>query len=360
MPSIKIATFNVEWLVLAFGGQWTKWTPPTIPRSFPGGKVAGVVHEPIADVHEMCERIAGVIKESGAKIIGYQEGPPLKAQMEAFVAKFLDGKFVVHHSNSRWQSVGALVHTSVANKATAWTPALPPVPAAWSNAPFYPWGLIGLADRKNHKLDRHPLLLSYAPKAGTELRIVVVHTKSKFSKLKTKAQWEKRDREAILDALTARAKLSAEVFRIREFLNQQLNTPGEARSIMVMGDMNDGPYAELMEREFLIHNIVDELAGSLLHPDSYFRHAMTPAMLATAATTRFPDPLEGGKIVEELIDHMLVSPAIWMKGGDIRVAADTCRVEAGAYEHHYDDDPDNRKRDKRPSDHKPVSVVLEY
>jgi hypothetical protein len=280
--------------------------------------------------------------------------------MEAFVDQFLDSKYVVLHSNSRWQSVGALVHESIADKVAAWTPALPPLPAGWTKVPFYPWGLIKVDERKDHKLDRHPLLMSVQLKPGLDLRIVVVHTKSKFSKLKRKEQWERRDREAVLDALTARAKLSAEIYRIREFLSQQLATSGEARAIMVMGDVNDGPYAELMEQEFLIHNIIDELTGSILHPGSYFQHAMTPQTLAKAATTRFPDPLQGGKIVEELIDHMLVSPAIWAGSGDVRISADSCQVEAGAYERHYDDDPNDRQRDKRPSDHKPVSVVLEY
>jgi hypothetical protein len=360
MPSIKIATFNLEWLVLAFGGEWTDWVPPTIPPSFPGGKVGGVNHEPIPDVHGMCRRVAGVIGEIDAKIVAYQEGPPLKAQMEAFVDRFLGGEYVVHHSNPRWQSVGALVHASIADQVAAWQPMLPPVPAAWTKIPFYPWGLIAADEQKQHKLDRHPLLLSVAPEPGKELRVVVVHTKSKFSKLKRKEQWEQRDREAVLDALTARAKLSAEVFRIREFLTRQLAAAGESRSIAVMGDLNDGPYAELMEREFLIHNIVDELAGSLLAPGSYFKHAMTPETLQTAATTRFPDPLEGGRIVEELIDHVLVSPAIWMGDGDFRIEQDSCRVEAGAYEHFYDDDPNDRQRGLRPSDHKPVSVVFAY
>ncbi|MBI4786091.1 MAG: hypothetical protein HY782_03475 [Chloroflexi bacterium] len=359
MPQIKIATFNAEWMALLFGGQWKTWQSPTIPLSFPGGSVAGVQHEPIGDVHALCRRIAGVIKQMRAKIIGIEEGPPLKEQMEAFVAQFLDGDYVVHHSNSRWQSITALVHKSVAAKVSAWQPQLPGLGKTWSGIPYYPWGLIGEEERKKHNLDRHPLVLSYKPKAGKELRIMVLHTKSKFSKLKTKQQWLARDREAVLDALNARAKLSAEVFRVRQFLDEQLSLADTPRSFVVMGDLNDGPFAELMEREFMIHNIVDELVGSFLYPDCHFRHAMDAEALRTAATTRFADPLEDGQIVEELIDHILVSPGVWQQQGDFRVKPGSCRVETKAYDDH-DDTGAERKRELRPSDHKPVSVILEY
>lgn len=58
------------------------------------------------------------------KIIGIQEGPPLKAQIEAFVQQFLNGEYVVHQSNATWQSIYALIHTSIADQVTAWQPDL--------------------------------------------------------------------------------------------------------------------------------------------------------------------------------------------------------------------------------------------
>lgn len=358
MPQLKIATFNIEWMVLAFGGRWADWQAGTIPASFPGGTVGGVKHPPIADIHGMCRRIAGVIRDMNAKIVGIEEGPPLKAQLEAFVDRFLDGDYAVHHSNSKWQSICCLVHKSIANRVQAWTPELPALPTYWSRVPYYPWGAITAEERKQHRLDRHPLLLRFQPSQKKTLYIMVVHTKSKFSKLKRREQWESRDREAILDALSARAKLSAEVFRIRAFLDEQLKDP--SREIVIMGDLNDGPFAELIEQEFLIHNIVDELVGSLLHPDSYFRHAMDSETLRSAATTRFPDPLQNGAIVEELIDHALVSPRIWEKTGRFSLVSKSCQVESDIYEAHFADTGPSRKRELRPSDHKPVSLVMQH
>ncbi|MCI0396068.1 MAG: hypothetical protein L0332_26435 [Chloroflexi bacterium] len=363
MSQIKVATFNCEWMVSIFGGLWTHWVFPTIPDKFPGKKLGDIKLEPIDDVPGLCQRIAAVIREIDAEIIGIQEGPPRKDQMEAFVERFLGGDYVVFHSNENWQSISALVHKSVAPQVIAWQPELPPIKKRWSSIPYYPWGLIGADERKNHKLARHPLLLSFKPQADKELLLMLLHTKSKYSKLKDPAQWANRDREAILDALTVRAKLSAEVYRVREFINKQFDqlAPGDKPlSLVVMGDLNDGPYAELIEREFLIHNIVDELVGTLLNSDRHFRHAMSPEALRTAATTRFPDPLEGGQIVEELIDHILVSPAIWRGKGDFRLRANSCRVETKVYEKYFADTGPTRKRHLRPSDHMPVTAKFRY
>jgi len=360
MSEIKIATFNIEWMVSLFGGRWTDWVSPTIPPTFPGRSLGGIRLEPIADVPALCQRIAGVIQGIGAQIIGIQEGPPLKEQLEVFVKRFLGNEYVVHHSNPNWQSVCALVHKSISNRVTVLAPDSPEVTHLRSAIPYYPWGKFAKADQKKHRFARHPLILRFRPDAEKELRLIVLHTKSKFSKLKTREQWEAREPEAIQDALDTRQKLSAEIARIREFLDDQLKNSGWKSPIITMGDFNDGPFAELMEEEFLIHNIIDELVGSLLTPTHHLRHAMEPQVLATASTTRFPDPLNNGQITEELIDHILVSPGIWRKTSPFRLKKNSCRVEAQVFDQHNADTGPVLQRGLRPSDHKPVSAVLTY
>jgi hypothetical protein len=88
-------------------------------------------------------------------------------------------------------------------------------------------------------------------------------------------------------------------------------------------------------------------------------HAMTPEVLATAKTVRFPDPLQGGAMTEELIDHILVSPSIADGNGAFRLKADSCQVETAAYDH-FNNDANDNDRGLRPSDHKPVSAVIKY
>lgn len=358
MAKLKIATFNIEWMISIFGGEWTNWDGK-IPNSFPGKSLGGIKLAPIDDVPGLCERIAGVIREVGADILGIQEGPPRKDQMELFVKKFLNEEYVVHQSNAKSQSIFALVRASIADKVVAFDPKSDELSLLSSKAPYYPWGAFKAADRKDHKFDRIPLVLRFTPAFGQELQVIVVHTKSKFSKLKTKKQWEDRDPVAVLDALNARQKLSAEIFRLREFLDRQFGSPNSHPSIVVMGDFNDGPFGELMEKEFLIHNILDELVGSFLRPERLFSHAMAPDVLASATTVRFSDPLEEGELVDELIDHLLVSPAMRDGAGIFALDEGSCKVEALAYDH-FNDPSDEKDRGLRPSDHKPVSAELLY
>ncbi len=359
MPSIKIATFNVEWMVSIFNGDWKQWDG-TIRNSFAGKKLGGIKLDKIGDVPALCNRIAGVIREIDAKIIGIQEGPPLNAQMQFFVDEYLDGDYEVHSSNPNWQGIHALVHKSVASKVTAFEYKDDEVKRLRTQIPFYPWGTFGVDDQKKHKFNRVPLVLTFQPSASKRLRLLVVHTKSKYSKLKTPQQWFDRDAEAITDALLARQKLSAEIFRLREFILEDLASDMSApHATVAMGDFNDGAYAELIEREFLIHNIVDELVGSFLTPETYFKHAMTPKTLSESSTVRFPDPLENGKIVEELIDHVVMSPSIWQEGKPFKLKSGSCRVEKQAFST-FDDTDGVRDRQLRPSDHQPVSFVLEY
>ncbi|HOD05645.1 MAG TPA: hypothetical protein PKH92_11435 [Anaerolineaceae bacterium] len=360
MPQIKIATFNTEWMILLFGGQWNKWQSPNMPKKFAGGRVGYNPNAPaITDTTALARRLAYVIREMNAQIIGLQEAPPLKAQLEVFVKRFLDDEYVVYHSNSDWQSISSLVHRSVADKVGAWTPALPGMGDMWKKIPYYPWGAIAADQRDLHTMKRKPLMLTFTPGFGKSLHLMVVHTKSKISKL-TAAKWARRDPKAVAEALDARMTLSAEVMRIRLFLDKLLDSSAAPLPVMVMGDMNDGPYAETLENEFMIHNILDELCGTMLYPDYHFRHAMQPATLRTASSTRFEDALNQGNIIEELIDHMVVSPSIWQGTGHFRIVPNSCQVESAIWQAACADQGPDDKREYRPSDHKPVSVTVEW
>ncbi len=359
MARIKIATFNIEWMISLFGGDWSAWNG-TIPDTFPGKSLGGIRLAPIADVPALCRRIAGVIKAVEPGILAVQEGPPLKDQMELFVREYLDDDFVVQSSNARSQSLHVLVHKSVADRVSSFSHDGPETMPLRSAIPFYPWGTIRPEDQKKHKFDRRPLVLTFGLPTGERLRIINVHTKSKFSKLKRPEQWYERDPEAIADALLARQKLSAEITRLRQYIVGDLRPGADSPSAcVVLGDFNDGAYAELMEREFLIHNIIDELVGSILDPETVFRHAMSPAEISESSTVSFPDPLEGGRIVEELIDHILISSGFWQPGGAFRLVESSCKVEMEAFEQ-FDESDGARRRGDRPSDHRPVSAVIEY
>lgn len=363
MSQLKVCTYNLEWMTSFFGARRdADWLANrVIPVSFPGKDAGGIRLSPIADIHGLCQRIASGIQTIDPDVLFVEEGPPLQEQMELFVETFLGDEYVVHRSNRADQAVHALIRRSLADKVKPWLPQTSTPQSLWRNVPYYPWGKIAPEDRKQHSFARYPLLLRAKLAADQDLILGGLHTKSKFSLLKTKRQWEDRanNPEPVLDALNSRQKLSAEIARLREVLTSIVAAGPEQGSVIVVGDFNDGPFKDLMENEFLIKSILDELVGSFLDPNTYFKHAMEPAVLSSASTTRFADPLLGGQVVGELIDHMVVSPAIWSGLGAYKIKTGSCQVEEAAWQMGVVGDPD-ASRDNRPSDHKPVSIVLDW
>ena len=357
MSEIKLATFNVEWMTSIFGAKHNDWDG-TIPGAFQASTWA----TSRLILSQTCQRFAGASPGSSKKwtrrSLASRKGRRAKSRWNSSSGTCLADDYVVYKSpaNPVWQSVYALVRRSIAPKVTEWKPKGADTPALWKDIPYYPWGQITAESRKEHDFARQPLLLECTPEAGKSFKFTVLHTKSKFSKLKTRKQWDERHADAVLDALNARVKLSAEIVALRKVLNEfAVGVP-----IVITGDLNDGAFADLMEEEFLIHNIIDEVAGSLLHPETYFEHAMDPNVLADAVTVSFPDPLNDGAITHELIDHVLVSKAIWSAKAPFGVKPNSCVVEHDAYDHHNDEPPDHPARGLRPSDHRPVTVTLEY
>ena len=146
MPELKLATWNIEWMISIFGGTWNQWDG-TIPQTYPGGSFGGIQLAKIDDVPALCGRIAGVINALAPKILVVQEGPPLKAQMELFVKDFLNDDFVVHSSNPKSQALHALVHKSIANKVTSFAHDGTETTDLRSSIKFYPWGKIAAATK---------------------------------------------------------------------------------------------------------------------------------------------------------------------------------------------------------------------
>ena len=357
MNELKLATFNCEWMISIFNGDWNQWDG-TIHQSFPGKQLGVISLEPIADVPALCERLAGTIRDTQADIIGIQEGPPRKDQMELFVQQFLDNEYVVHSSNARSQTIHALVRNTLADRVTSRDANSTEIRQLWNDIPFQPWGTVARDDRRLQDCYRRPLMLTFSAPSGVELALWILHTKSKISSLSAQ-DWEEREPAAVLDAVLSRQKLSAEIFRLRERAEQMLTDPARTDNLVVMGDFNDGPLAEDLEREFLIHNIVDEIVGSLLNPGIILRHAMTPKQMLASHTTEFHNPLQGGALTHELIDHIVLAPAVGSGGSGISYITGSCRVEDDAYDAHFDDGG-LEDRGLRPSDHRPLSARFNY
>jgi endonuclease/exonuclease/phosphatase family metal-dependent hydrolase len=357
---LKVTTFNVEWMVSFFNGDWNQWDG-TIVDSFPGKKLGSINLAPIPDVPAVCRRIANVIQAVDPDILALQEGPPREEQMQLFVDTFLGGEYTIFGSNRQWQRNYALVKNNLAQHCRAEDWDDDQFKSNWKNTPYHPWGTIKLEDRKVHDFHRLPLVLHVTPPGqANSLEMVVVHTKSKFSKLKNPQQWEERETAAVKDALLVRAKLSAEMKMLRQYFVKRLSQVGDDHAFMILGDFNDGPLAEEMEREFLIHNIIDEVVGSIMEPKAVLTHGMTPDVIASSATTRFRNPMKNGTLTEELIDHIVVSNGLLNGTSSFQFDQSSCVVNKAEFEAENEETEQHEERQLRPSDHLPVSALIDF
>jgi choline dehydrogenase-like flavoprotein len=163
--------------------------------------------------------------------------------------------------------------------------------------------------------------------------------------------------EYVVAALKARRRNGVECMRTRRYLDECL-AADTSRRIVVAGDLNDGPGMDYFEENYLAHNLTDILAGSVFDPEGMCQHAQHDVAPSNRYTAVFDDvvPVKV-KNRRLLLDHILLSPAFGGSAGLRKVAG------SGTIHHtEYDAQITNqgKKREDRPSDHRPVSVVLRY
>jgi hypothetical protein len=344
---IKIATFNVEWMVNLF----TPNKSALLTRQ--NKRTAGLGAKP-KDPQGVANRIAAVIKDLDADVLGICEGPPLKSQMQRFVKEKLDDGYAVYSMEDGSQSVHALVHKRLTNgiKITQ----LPKSDKVYERLrtvrAFYKFGNVKTPAKG--RFTRLPVILRLERK-GKTTEIMVVHTKSKISDLKKASQWTKKDKAAIISAILSRQKLSVEMNVIRKYIAYRLYSES-AEGVIVMGDMNDGVTRDIVDDTYLLHSIVHELRGAFHHELALMRHVLNGRQLQRkkyAWTVEFKDPAAGGKATRVLLDHMIFSPACY-EGGSVCFVKDSGQVEHAVFDKHVE--KRGRSRDERPSDHVPLSA----
>ncbi len=344
---IKLATFNVEWMVDLF--------EPNRPELLtgPNEHTAGAGAKP-QDPQGVANRIAAVIKAVDADILGVTEGPPLKSQMQRFVEQKLGNDYKVYSMEDGAQSVHALVHKRVNHGFTITQ--LPRNDKVYDRLrtvrTFYKFG--NVKDPQKGRFTRLPVILRLKRKAKTT-DVMIVHTKSKISALTKPRQWENKDRDAVISAILARQKLSIEMNVIRKYIAHRLYS-ANAQGVIVMGDLNDGVTRDIVDESYLLHSAVHELRGAFHHELALMRHVLNGRQLQRkkdAWTAEFKDPHAGGRNRRVLLDHMIFSPACY-DGGKVSFVKDSGRVEHAAYDRHVA--KKGASRDERPSDHKPLSA----
>lgn len=344
--TIKIATFNVEWMVNLF----TPNKPALLTKA--NKKTAGLGEKP-KNPQSVADRIAAVIDALEADIVGICEGPPLKRQMQTFVRQKLGNRYDVYSMEDGSQSVHALVRKGLRGIKVTQLPKSDRVYARLEQVRTY-FKFDNVKDPEKAKFTRMPVILRLTRK-GKTTELMVVHTKSKISKLRKPSEWEKKDKAKVVSAIMSRQKLSVEMNVIRKYIAHRLYSEG-AEGVIVMGDMNDGIARDLVDESYLLHSIIHELRGAFHHELALMRHVLTGKQIQRkkyAWTVEFRDATAGGKPTRVLLDHMIYSPSCH-SGGTICYVKNSGKIEHEAYDAHVI--KRGAARDDRPSDHKPLSA----
>ncbi len=337
---MKITTFNIEWMNDSFYSS-----EPRFKESHKKSQYSG---PSISNVPTLCSRIQGTIRLVNPDILGVVEGPRLQSQMEEFVRQYLDDEYsVVASPSERAQRQYLLVRRSsgLSVRTLHEEPRYGEMVKRWQ---FYPWGAYLEKDAKPHGFHRKPLVAEIQSEER-RITVILLHIKSKHIGLKP------TDKKTYVEkAILARQEITSEIKKVRDYLDDALMEE-MTRSMVVMGDFNDGPGRDLFEEQFMLQNLVDVIQGTLLDPELNIYHVLED-LKTGAYTIEFDDPEGGGK-KRELIDHILLSPAMFSDTADFLCQKGSGKVEHEAWEMNLGESPDE-VRDDRPSDHRPVSSEI--
>ena len=215
--------------------------------------------------------------------------------------------------------------------------------------PVYFWSEI---DASRHSHYRHPQLLALEL-GGVRVELIGAHLKSKFSNVGRFHGTKTQRREFIEAALKARVKLATEAENIRYYLETRFRQePNPA--VFVLGDLNDGPGKELLERQFLFFDLVSTLQGDVFFARRFLNHALFDYRDDLRWTVHFRDALDADRDPHILLDHILFTQAL--VDGTLPVEV---HARSGLVEHQVHDRVNALLTAKqKTSDHKPVSCRI--
>jgi hypothetical protein len=335
MTDITIASVNGEWM-----NNW--FSADAEQAAF---RSEFVLDGQVGDTDEAAGRLAGLIDSLNADVVALMEAPSREAELELFLTEYLTGsgyECLIGDSGGA-QKLALLYRPDVIR--------------------FGAEPRAALSERWDADVDGDLILAKYAftraPLAtravvnGTSVEVIVTHLKSNFVN-KGKQLWENPDTQIqfVREALKNRRRIATEGMRIRRYLDERLLADRDA-AIVVLGDLNDGPGRDYFEELYLAHNVTDILAGSPYEPELVFFDAPADVPLDKRFTAVFDDYVTDEKDKKLLLDHILLSPAFSRPGPVSRVpgSGKIAHTEWAAQV-----EGDGGQRDKRATDHRPVTV----
>jgi hypothetical protein len=312
------------------------------------------------------QRLNGVyqaIREIDSDILCVTEGPPGETGIDAF-ASGLAGYSAVkrvagesyHQRGNQW--IWFLVKDALLAGAS-----LLPVPV-WRQYtkqaspggehvhrwPVYRWGNIV---QSSHSHYRHPqaLVLSMA---GLRVEFIGVHLKSKLT---TTGDFfspdDNRRRAFIQQTVENRMKLATESQNIRYYIDHRFSQE-PAPAVFVLGDLNDGPGKELIERQFLFFDLLDNVQGDVFEAGKFLNHALFDYPDHLRWSVRFADRIDPTRDPQILLDHIMFTQPLVRGQIPLQVESGAGRVEHEIFDRLNSQLPSGESL----SDHKPVSCEL--
>lgn len=344
---MKIVNWNLEWMNDWFSGR----SAPKWGRINEGASRSSRRRMYPSEARACAAKAARVINTLQPDLLCLQEGPSAEAEMALFVQDFLSDangplyEFMIG-ADGRSQKLYVLRRIDGAVAAMERATDLPTLALADD------WDADTNGDMllEGYDFTRLPLVVDVDPIGGQPIRVVVLHTKSKYvDRGRTLWRDPNRRQEFVVQALEARRRISAEGFRLRRYLDDLIAADGDAR-IIVTGDWNDGPGRDLFERSYLTHNVADIVLGSTFQPDLIFGHPLlwhvpTPALF----TARFDDFVDEVPDRPLLLDHFAVSPSLRDYIPDAGIAHAEWEAEL---------DGTGSARIERASDHRPIWIEV--
>jgi len=257
--------------------------------------------------------------------------------------------------NDIWKSFAAMSSDSIEEDGS-WMVSIPRLKTV-GGVPDVPVSL-----RSKHQYYRHPQILRFNF-GGSLHEVIGTHLKSKMA---GNTPRKRKDNESFTDysklksvskylakSHAARVKLSSEATNIRAYLDHRFNQDADP-SIIVLGDLNDGPGKELMEREYLLHDLISNLQGDVFLARNFLNHALFDYPDHLRWTSEFKDLLDPNRNPKILLDHILFTQALTDNGTSPLHA----KAGSGLVEHLAFDEVLSGFGKDSLSDHKPVSIVL--
>ena len=352
MASVKIVTWNAEWMTRMFESNSDKLL---------SSHVKGRVNIP--DVNAWANKKAQYIKQLDPDILGIQEGPILTSQMKKFVSTYLQDTTggsmydVVRAPNGPKfgsymdrQYVYLLIKKEQNFQVTSLSTNSLVKKTMYKKWPVNYWGQI---KSQEHEFWRRPLVADVKLKQNREIRFVITHMKSLI--LQKSENWYKKNKQKyIKKAMTSRIKLSTEAWKMRQYIDEVLKQDSK-KALVVMGDFNDGPGRRYFEKKFLFYDMIDVLMGTLMSPEKIMTHVLAGYPADNRFTSKFKDFLNKKASPKLLLDHILVSPSM-MNTGKIKLKKNSASIDHQLFESLVT----GKASRHRPSDHRAVTIKIEY